>query len=335
MKKKTFFWFYILFILLATLVVRVGKEYSGYSMEFLWFYRLAAHGEVQLAPLIFQNLFNIALFIPFGFTYPREKYGPIWAFVLSVTIEVIQSVFHIGFGDLEDVICNLLGAVLGVLLARRFRTFVRSEQAEALKLRFYLFQKRILDIILSIVLLLVLFIPFVLISLLIVLDSPGASPIYKQKRVGQNGKPFQMLKFRTMIPNAEKDLAMLSDSNEMDGPVFKFKNDPRITRVGRPLRKTGLDEFPQLINIIKGEMSLVGPRPPLESEVAHYDEEDKRRLQVKPGITCYWQIQPNRNQISFKDWVELDCKYIRERSIKTDWMILFKTVCSMIRADGE
>ena len=333
--KKIFFWFYIIIILLVTLVVRVGNEHSGYSMEFLWFYRLATRGEVRLAPLIFQNLFNIALFIPFGLSYPREKYGPVWAFVLSVSIEVIQSIFHIGFGDLEDVICNLSGAVLGVLLARRFRTLAQDGRADAVKKRLYLIQKRMLDIILSVIFLLILFIPFILISLLIVLDSPGASPIYRQKRVGQNGKPFQMLKFRTMIPNAEKDLSMLSDCNEMDGPVFKIKNDPRITRVGRPLRKTGLDEFPQLINVIKGEMSLVGPRPPLESEAACYDEQDKCRLQVKPGITCYWQIQPNRNQISFKDWVELDCRYIRERSVRTDWLILFKTVCSVIRADGE
>lgn len=201
--------------------------------------------------------------------------------------------------------------------------------------RFYLFGKRTQDIILAIIMLVILLVPLLLISLLIVLDSPGASPLYKQRRVGINGRFFMMLKLRTMVPDADAYIEVLSKANEMDGPVFKIKNDPRITRVGRALRRTGLDELPQLINVIKGEMSLVGPRPALECEYTLYDKQDMLRLTVKPGITCYWQIQPNRNQISFKDWVELDCKYIRERSFSTDWKILFGTLRAVLRADGE
>ena len=201
--------------------------------------------------------------------------------------------------------------------------------------RFYLFGKRAQDIILALILLVISLVPLLLISLLIVIDSPGASPLYKQRRVGINGSSFVMLKLRTMIPTADEYMEVLSTANEMDGPVFKIRNDPRITRVGRVLRRTGLDELPQLINVIKGEMSLVGPRPALECEYALYDRQDMRRLTVKPGITCYWQIQPNRNQISFKDWVELDCKYIRERSFFTDRKILFGTLRAVLRADGE
>jgi len=201
--------------------------------------------------------------------------------------------------------------------------------------RGYWVGRRVQDIILSLVALLVLC-PFMLmIALIIWIDSPGASPIFTQIRVGRKGKLFKFCKFRTMIPNAELQLEALLSQNEMDGPVFKIKDDPRITRIGRFLRKSSLDELPQLLNVLKGDMSIVGPRPALPREVDQYDEYDRQRLIIQPGLTCYWQIQPNRNELSFEEWMELDMKYIRERSFITDWKIIFKTVGAILEMSGE
>lgn len=194
--------------------------------------------------------------------------------------------------------------------------------------------KRLFDILVSFVLLLVLFVPMALVALIIVIDSPGASPIYTQERVGLNGKPFKLYKFRSMVPNAEKQLDSLLSQNEMQGPAFKMKNDPRITRFGRIIRKCCIDELPQLVNIIKGEMSFVGPRPPLPREVEQYTEHQKQRLTVIPGLTCYWQITKNRNDCSFDEWLELDLKYIEERSVKTDLTVFFKTFGAVLGMEG-
>jgi len=130
-------------------------------------------------------------------------------------------------------------------------------------------------------------------------------------------------------------LDSLLEKNEMDGPVFKIKDDPRITRFGRFIRKTSIDELPQLWNVLKGDMSLVGPRPPLPREVENYNEHQLQRLSVIPGITCYWQVQPQRNSLSFDEWVKLDLQYINNRSFKTDIVILFKTVGAIFGAEGE
>ena len=127
----------------------------------------------------------------------------------------------------------------------------------------------------------------------------------------------------------------LLEYNEMDGPVFKIKDDPRITRVGKFIRMTGIDELPQLWNVIKGEMSLVGPRPAILREVERYDDYARQRLLVTPGLTCYWQIQPNRNRMSFAQWLALDMKYIKERSFLVDWMILLKTFGAVVGMNGE
>lgn len=195
--------------------------------------------------------------------------------------------------------------------------------------------RRLQDIIFSILSIVVLW-PFMLIvALIIVIDSPGASPIFKQTRVGRDGKEFTFYKFRSMIPNAEDKLEELLAENEMQGPVFKIKEDPRITRVGRFIRKCSIDELPQLYNVLRGEMSIVGPRPGLPREVAQYDDYARQRLIVTPGLTCYWQIQPNRNQLSFDEWLELDIKYIKERSFLTDWKIIFATVGVIIGMTGE
>lgn len=199
---------------------------------------------------------------------------------------------------------------------------------------FYEFFKRCFDVVFSLLALIVLFVPFIIISLIIITDSPGASPIYVQKRVGKNGREFNFYKFRSMVPNAEKMLDSLLDKNEMEGPAFKIKEDPRITRFGKIIRKTCIDELPQLLNILKGDMSFVGPRPPLPREVAMYNEYQLQRLSVIPGLTCYWQVQPQRNSFSFEEWLELDLKYIKERSIKNDIIVLLKTVGVVFGLEG-
>ena len=195
--------------------------------------------------------------------------------------------------------------------------------------------RRAQDVVLSLLALIVLAIPMLLVALAIVIDSPGAGPIFVQERVGRNGKPFRFYKFRSMVPNAEDKLEDLLDRNEMDGPSFKIRKDPRITRVGRFIRKTSLDELPQLFNILRGDMSIVGPRPALPREVEEYDDYQLQRLLVQPGLTCYWQIQPKRNSLSFEEWIELDIKYIRERSFLTDWKIILGTFRAVLGMNGE
>ena len=199
----------------------------------------------------------------------------------------------------------------------------------------YAFFKRAFDIVSSLMGLIILSVPLLIVALIVVIDSPGASPIYVQERIGKNGRKFKFYKFRSMIPNAEQMLDQLLEKNEMEGPAFKMKDDPRITRFGRFIRKTSIDELPQLWNILKGDMSLVGPRPPLPREVALYTEEQYQRLSVTPGLTCYWQIQPKRNSLSFDEWLSWDLKYISERSFWTDIKILFKTVGAVFGLEGE
>lgn len=202
------------------------------------------------------------------------------------------------------------------------------------KMPIYSILKRVFDIIGASIGLLVLFLPLLIIAAIVVIDSPGASPIYVQERVGKNGRKFKFYKFRSMIPNADQMLEKLLDKNEMEGPVFKIKEDPRITRFGRFIRMTSIDELPQLWNVLRGDMSLVGPRPPLPREVALYTEYQYQRLSVIPGITCYWQIQPKRNNLSFDEWLTLDLKYISERNFWTDMKILFKTVGAVFGLEG-
>lgn len=195
--------------------------------------------------------------------------------------------------------------------------------------------RRAQDVVLSLIAMAALW-PFMLIvALAIVIESPGAGPIFKQKRVGRDGKEFMFYKFRSMIPGAEDRLGELLSENEMQGPVFKMRNDPRITRVGRIIRRCSIDELPQLYNVLRGDMSIVGPRPGLPREVEQYDSYARQRLLVTPGLTCYWQIQPNRNSLTFEEWLELDLKYIKERSFLTDWRIIFATFRAVIGMNGE
>ena len=198
----------------------------------------------------------------------------------------------------------------------------------------YSFFKRTFDILFSLLALIILFVPMAVLSLIIVIDSPGASPIYVQERIGKNGRKFKFYKFRSMVANADTMLDELMDKNEMEGPAFKIKDDPRMTKVGKFIRRASIDELPQLFNIIKGDMSFVGPRPPLEREVVQYSDEHLKRLLVTPGLTCYWQIQPCRNELTFDKWMELDAQYINDRSFATDIKILFGTVGAVLGMEG-
>lgn len=201
--------------------------------------------------------------------------------------------------------------------------------------RRYWVLRRAQDIVFSLLALILLAPLALLISLAIVLDSPGDGAIFRQRRVGRDGKLFWLYKFRTMCPDAEEQLNELLSQNQMDGPVFKIKGDPRITRVGRFLRKTSLDELPQLLNVLQGDMSIVGPRPALPREVELYSDYQRQRLYVTPGLSCYWPIAPHRNEMSFDEWVALDMKYIQERSFWVDWKIIFLTVRAMLMKYGE
>lgn len=194
--------------------------------------------------------------------------------------------------------------------------------------------QRARDVVLSILALSILWPFLLLMGLLIVADSPGAGPVFSQTRIGKDGKPFTCYKLRTMRPNAELELEGLLSQNEMDGPVFKMRGDPRVTRIGGFLRRTGLDELPQLWNVLRGEMSIVGPRPGLPQEVLQYDARAARRLQVLPGLTCYWQTQPRRNLLPFDRWMELDLLYIERQSLEEDWKIIWKTFGAIVRMDG-
>ena len=191
------------------------------------------------------------------------------------------------------------------------------------KITHYEFAKRILDFIASLCALLILSPVLLIVSILIATTSKGPV-IFKQDRVGKNGMIFKMYKFRSMVANAEELKAQLEKDNEMNGPMFKIKNDPRITKVGRFIRKTSIDEIPQLINVLKGEMSLVGPRPSLPSEVKEFEPWMLERLTILPGLTCYWQVM-GRNDIEFNEWMKLDIKYVRERNFWLDLKLIFKT----------
>ena len=189
---------------------------------------------------------------------------------------------------------------------------------------FYEAIKRLIDIICSFVGILVLSPLFIIIAIIIKFTSKG--PVFfSQKRVGRNGKEFDMYKFRSMVVNAEELKEKLAAQNEMSGPMFKMKDDPRVTKVGKFIRKTSLDELPQLWNVLKGDMSLVGPRPSLPKEVAQFDEWMYKRLEVKPGLTCYWQVS-GRNNIDFEDWMKLDIRYVEEKNLWIDIKLIFKTV---------
>lgn len=192
--------------------------------------------------------------------------------------------------------------------------------------------KRTMDLLVSGVLLLLLAPLFLLIAVAVRATSRG--PIfYRSTRVGLGGRPFPFVKFRSMVVDADDTLIFLNALNEKDGPVFKIKSDPRVTPIGRFLRKFSLDELPQILSVFAGDMSLVGPRPPLPREVAQYDAFAMQRLSVKPGLTCFWQVM-GRSDLDFEQWIELDHRYLREMSLRTDLELLARTPMAVLRGRG-
>ncbi len=209
------------------------------------------------------------------------------------------------------------------LQSRPIEVTVENEK-EYKKSAAYYFVKRSIDLILSFLGIIAFSPMMMVVAIVIKLDSKG-SAIFSQTRVGKNGKLFKMYKFRSMVNEAEDLLDNLRSKNEMTGPVFKIKKDPRITRVGKFIRRTSIDELPQLFNVIKGDMSLVGPRPNLPQEVVKFTSNQKKKLLVKPGLTCYWQVM-GRSNIDFDEWMRLDLKYIRDRNTMLDIKLIFKTL---------
>ena len=223
--------------------------------------------------------------------------------------------------------CVKMQSTMSFLNQMPFLTFRNTpDNYLALKIKIFL------DFTISLLFLIVISPFLLLIAFLIKLD--GGPVFFLQKRMGLYGRHFMCLKFRTMVVNAEKMQASLMDMNEQEGPVFKIKNDPRVTKIGRFLRKTSLDEFPQFINVLKGDMAIVGPRPPIPSEVKQYKRWQNRRLSMKPGITCIWQVS-GRNNIPFEQWMKLDMQYIDTWSLKLDLIILLKTVKVVFSGDGQ
>lgn len=218
------------------------------------------------------------------------------------------------------------GGTVTVEATRHHRVVVNDKKG-------YLIAKRIMDICGALIGLICLSWLFLIVAILIKLEDPKGPVFFKQVRVGKDGKEFYMYKFRSMVTNAEELLESLLHLNETTGAMFKMKNDPRVTKVGKFIRKTSIDELPQLWNVLKGDMSLVGPRPPLPREVAQYTEYDKQRLLVTPGCTGLWQVSV-RNDLGFHEMVELDLQYIRERSLLYDLKIIIKTIKVMVKPNG-
>lgn len=201
----------------------------------------------------------------------------------------------------------------------------------------YRIAKRVFDIVFSGAVIAVAAIPSVILCLAIRLESPG-NPIYSQIRMGRIERdgtmhPFKMYKFRSMYQDADERLSELLDQNEVEGAMFKMKNDPRVTRIGRFIRKHSIDEFPQFVNVFLGQMSLVGPRPPLPREIPEYSARDFKRLTVKPGLTGPWQVS-GRSDLSFSDMVDLDLDYIKKRGLKYDLGLILKTVSVVFSGEG-
>ncbi len=260
---------------------------------------------------------------------------------------VLLTAKHTYFGQIEKAIqaCELEG-VEAWLLADFFNTQVSQTTLDDLNGRPMLVfrstpedswqkvAKQAIDVFGAMSFLIATAIPFMIIALAVKLTSPGPV-LFRQRRSGLNGKPFTMLKFRSMVTNAEQRKAELEVLNEMDGPVFKVTNDPRVTPIGRILRRWSIDEWPQMFNVLMGDMSLVGPRPLPVDEVSRFDDlAHRRRLSVKPGLTCLWQINGRNEVTNFREWVRLDLEYIDNWSIWLDLKILFKTVPIVLLGTG-
>ncbi len=239
--------------------------------------------------------------------------------------EELGVIFRLKYREVQLSLTNAFVASIG---DEKFLTFINIPYKPVA-----LAVKKFMDIAGSLVLLIILSPLMLMIALGVKLTSPGPV-IYRQARVGLRGRQFNLYKFRTMVSNAEEIRLDLEEQNEMDGPVFKIREDPRITKIGKILRRTGLDELPQLVNVLKGEMSLIGPRPPLQSETQQYERWQLRRLSVKPGLSCFWQIIPDRNDVKFEKWMEMDLAYIDNWSPRIDFIILLKTIKTVFQRTG-
>jgi len=216
------------------------------------------------------------------------------------------------------------------LANRRMRQGKQFVPAEGNGSLWYFRTKRALDVAGATALLVALS-PVMLVTWVVLMATTRGKPIYRQERLGYRGRPFTLYKFRTMVPDATKVQHRVE--NEKDGPIFKNRRDPRVTRIGRFLRSTSIDEFPQLLNVLAGQMALVGPRPPLAREVAQYEPWQRRRLSVKPGLTCLWQVS-GRSEVGFVDWVRMDLWYVRNQNLLVDLKLLSKTPVSVLSRRG-
>jgi exopolysaccharide biosynthesis polyprenyl glycosylphosphotransferase len=257
--------------------------------------------------------------------YIKKKEVPSEVRSVIRSCEEMGVTFMLKYSDEKQ---NLTNAIKTTIENEKFLTFINVPHST-----YALAIKKIMDINISL-LILIFLAPFILIIIgLIRLTSKGTA-IYTQERVGLRGRIFELYKFRTMVANADEMKKDLEIANEADGPVFKIEDDPRVTWIGGFLRKSGLDELPQLLNVLKGEMSLIGPRPPLKKETLQYKRWQLRRLSVKPGLSCFWQIAPNRNKIKFEKWMELDLAYIDNWSLRLDFIILLKTIRTVFKRTG-
>ncbi|HEY5535346.1 MAG TPA: sugar transferase [Ignavibacteria bacterium] len=257
--------------------------------------------------------------------YLKSKVVPSEVRNVVRSCEELGVVFRLNYKESR---VNLTNAIKTNIGSEKFLTFINiPHNVYALDV------KKIVDLNISLFMTICLSPVLLMIAILIKIQSPGPI-IYKQTRVGLRGRLFNLYKFRTMVTNAEALRMDLEKENEMDGPVFKIKDDPRVTKIGKLLRKTGLDELPQLFNILKGEMSLIGPRPPIPSETIQYKRWQLRRLSVKPGLSCFWQIKPDRNNIKFEKWMELDLAYIDNWSLRLDFVIFLKTIKTVFQRTG-
>ena len=199
----------------------------------------------------------------------------------------------------------------------------------------YRFVKRTFDVAFSAAVMVAFSWLYAGVALAVKIDDPKGPILFRQTRVGKDGREFTMYKFRSMVVDAEERLAELQDLNEKTGPVFKIAEDPRITRVGKFIRKLSLDEMPQFLNVLKGDMSVIGPRPALPSEVRTYTDYQRQRLLVKAGLSCYWQTRRNRDTITFDEWIDLDLLYIRQCGIWTDFKLIVQTIGGVLTAQGN
>jgi len=243
-----------------------------------------------------------------------------------------------GMGGIEyEGVTTAAGAARERARAAAVRLVARHEGIEGMWIAaperpLYALGKRVFDCALASALLVATAPLWIVVAALVRLTSPGPV-LFRQRRCGRWGKEFTCYKFRTMVDGAELTRKQLEALNEVDGPVFKIRNDPRVTPVGRFLRRSSIDELPQLLNVLRGDMSIVGPRPPIPEEVARYRPRDHQRLAVTPGLTCLWQIR-GRSEIKFDEWVRLDLEYIRRRSLWLDLAIVVRTIPAVLSGRG-